>query len=104
MRRDMTYRLRALLAESSLLIEVRRIPTKLCHLDDNSGKTAQSSAIHWQQEHRRTGDSRPSRIARKRRGKSSILRDFACFKDRFGDWSCPVNSVPMNLEKISIPD
>jgi hypothetical protein len=31
-------------------------------------------------------------------------QDFACFKDRFGDWSCPVNSVPINLEKISIPD
>ncbi len=31
-------------------------------------------------------------------------QNFACFKDRFGDWVCPVDSVPVNLEKISIPD
>jgi hypothetical protein len=31
-------------------------------------------------------------------------QNFACFKDRFDDWACPVDSVPVNLEKISIPD
>lgn len=30
-------------------------------------------------------------------------QNFTCFKDKFGDWVCPVDSVPLNLEKISIP-
>lgn len=32
-----------------------------------------------------------------------IQQNFACFKDRFGDWVCPTDSVPKFLEQRSIP-
>lgn len=32
-----------------------------------------------------------------------IQQNFACFKDRFGDWVCPTDSVPKFLEQKSIP-
>jgi len=32
-----------------------------------------------------------------------IQENFACFKDRFGDWVCPADSVPKFLEQYSIP-
>lgn len=32
-----------------------------------------------------------------------IQQNFACFKDRFGDWVCPTDSTPKFLEQRSIP-
>lgn len=33
-----------------------------------------------------------------------IESQFACFKDKFGDWVCPANSVPKYLEQIYLPN
>jgi hypothetical protein len=33
-----------------------------------------------------------------------IESQFACFKDKFGDWVCPVDSVPKYLEQIYLPN
>jgi hypothetical protein len=32
-----------------------------------------------------------------------VQENFACFKDRFGDWVCPTDSVRQILERASIP-
>lgn len=33
-----------------------------------------------------------------------VESQFACFKDKFGDWVCPVDSVPKFLEQIYLPN
>jgi hypothetical protein len=33
-----------------------------------------------------------------------IESQFACFKDKFGNWVCPVDSVPKYLEQIYLPN
>ena len=33
-----------------------------------------------------------------------VESQFACFKDKFGDWICPVDSVPKYLEQIYLPN
>lgn len=33
-----------------------------------------------------------------------VESQFACFKDKFGDWVCPVDSVPKYLEQIYLPN
>lgn len=33
-----------------------------------------------------------------------VESQFACFKDKFGEWVCPVDSVPKYLEQIYLPN